>query len=159
MKGAGVPLIQEYKGLKKIEAGSIVMTGAGKLKPRYLLHMVVKDKILQTDRAMIHDAVTKCLNHAEMCGFTSLSLPAVGTGHLKKDAKQSAEILYSCIKEYRKKNEKSLELIRIVILQEKIFEDFKNAFGRKDPTTSTDSTGEIIWSILETVWKLIRIIT
>ena len=144
MKGAGINLIQKYKRLKKIEAGSIVMTGAGKLNTRFLLHMVVKDKILQTGKAMIHDAVTKCLNHAEMCGLTSLSLPAVGTGHLNKDAKQSAEILYSCIKEYRKKNEKSLELIRIVILQEKIFEDFKNAFGRKDPTTSADSPGEFI---------------
>ena len=90
---------------------------------------------------MMQDAVTKCLNYADSYGFTSLSLPAVGTGHLKKDAKQSAQIMYSCVKEYRKKNEKSLKLIRIVIMQEKVFEDFKKAFGRKDPTLSTNSTG------------------
>ena len=117
------------------------MTTAGNLKARYLLHMVIKNTTIKTDKSMIQNAVTKCLNHADECGFTSLSLPAVGTGHLRKDAKQSAEILYGCIKEYRKRDEKSLTLIRIVILQENVFVDFNKAFARKDPTTSTESKG------------------
>jgi O-acetyl-ADP-ribose deacetylase (regulator of RNase III) len=103
--------------------------------------MVIKNSALKTDKSMIHNAVTKCLDTADMYGLTSLSLPAVGTGHLRKDAKQSAEILYSCIKEYRKRNEKSLKLVRIVILQENVFADFNKAFVRKDPTTSAESKG------------------
>ena len=113
------------------------MTAAGNLKTRCLLHMVIKNAFMKTDKSMIQSAVKQCLNQANEYGLTSLSLPAVGTGHLKKDAKQSAEILYSCIKEYRKRNEKTLKLIRIVILQENIFVDFKKAFEKKDPTTTS----------------------
>ena len=86
------------------------MTAAGTLKARYLLHMVTKPQAPK-DTSLLEKVVTKCLNHADSCGFTSLSLPAVGTGDLKKDAKQSAEILYSCIKEFRKGDIKSLKLI------------------------------------------------
>ena len=117
----------------------MVLTGAGNLKARCLLHMVIKDNFLKTDKAMIHNAVKECLNQANDFDFTSLSLPAVGTGHLRKDAKQSAEILYSCIKDYRKRKEKTLKLIRIVILQENVFVDFKKAFEKKDPTTGTST--------------------
>mgnify|MGYP002803371376 CR=1 FL=1 len=136
---AGDSLRKEYIGLSKIQAGTVVMTSAGNLKARYLLHMVIKDKFLKTDKTMIHNAVKECLNQANDFNFTSLSLPAVGTGHLRKDAKQSAEILYSCIKDYRKRREKTLKLIRIVILQENVFADFKKAFEKKDPTTGTST--------------------
>ena len=119
--------------MSKISPGTIVMTTAGNLKVKKLLHMVIKAPTLETDKSMIINAVTKCLDHADMHGFTSLSLPAVGTSHLQKDGKLSAEILYHCIKEYRKRDEKSLKLIRIVILQEKVFEEFNKAFARKDP--------------------------
>ena len=138
---AGDSLKKEYSRLPKIEPGSVVLTGAGKLKTLNLLHMVIKDRVLKTDKSKMQDAVTKCLNYADTYGYTSVSLPAVGTEYHKKDAKQSAQIMYNCIKEYRKKNEKSLKLIRIVIMQEKIFQDFKKAFGRKDPTSSTNYTG------------------
>ncbi len=103
--------------------------------------MVVKNTPQITDESKIQDAVRNCLKHADWYGITSLALPAVGTGHLKKDAKQSAEILYGCINEYRKRNEKALKSIRIVILQEDVFEEFKTAFARKDPSTSTHSKG------------------
>ncbi|XP_028398971.1 protein mono-ADP-ribosyltransferase PARP14-like [Dendronephthya gigantea] len=131
-RGAGEDLRKEYIniGLNRIDPGTVVMTTAGNLKVCKLLHMVIK---APTDKSTIQNAVTRCLNDADMYGFASLSLPAVGTGHLQKDGKQSAEILYHCIKEYRKRNDKSLKLIRIVILQENVFEEFRGAFARKDP--------------------------
>jgi O-acetyl-ADP-ribose deacetylase (regulator of RNase III) len=96
----------------------------------------------EPDKSVIEDAVRKCLDHADDYGITSLSLPAVGTGHLKKDAKQSAEILYSCIKEYRKRKQKKLKLIRIVILQENVYADFKKAFPGEDAPMSPTSKGK-----------------
>ena len=121
----------------KILPETIVMTTAGNLKVNRLLHMVIKPPTLGTEKSILQNAVTKCLEHADMYGFTSLSLPAVGTGQLHKDEKQSAEILYHCIKEYRKRDSKSLKLIRIVILQEKAYEEFNKAFARKDPGTES----------------------
>ncbi|XP_028398972.1 protein mono-ADP-ribosyltransferase PARP14-like [Dendronephthya gigantea] len=131
-RGAGEDLRKEYIniGLNRIDPGTVVMTTAGNLKVCKLLHMVIK---APTDKSTIQNAVTRCLNDADMYGFASLSLPAVGTGHLQRDGKQSAEILYHCIKEYRKRDNKSLKLIRIVILQENVFEEFRGAFARKDP--------------------------
>jgi O-acetyl-ADP-ribose deacetylase (regulator of RNase III) len=101
---------------------------------------------------MIQNAVTKCLNHADFCAFTSLAFPAVGTGELNGSVKLSAEILHSCIKEYRKREKKSLQLIRIVILHENVFVDFKKAFTlTQDATTSTDFSGKIKLSLIYTV--------
>ena len=122
---------QEYKDLKTINPGTVVMTTAGNLQVRKLLHMVINAPTLGTDKSMIQNAITKCLEHADLHGLTSLSLPAVGTGHLRKDGHQSAEILYHCIKEYRKGDNKSLKLIRIVILpkEQALFEEFNKAFA------------------------------
>ncbi|CAB4023202.1 poly [ADP-ribose] polymerase 14-like [Paramuricea clavata] len=81
LKAAGESLVQEYSKLDKIEAGTIVTTRAGNLKARCLLHMVIKVPTGKTEKSIIQDAVTKCLEHADLCEFTSLSLPlpAVGT--------------------------------------------------------------------------------
>jgi O-acetyl-ADP-ribose deacetylase (regulator of RNase III) len=125
--------------LGEIEDGYIVTTSAGNLRASYLLHMVVK----VPSWTMIQSAVTNCLNHAEFCGFTSLAVPAVGTGKLHGSVKLSAEILHSCIEEYRKREEKSLKLIRIVILHENVFADFKKAFAlAQEATMSTDFKGK-----------------
>ena len=117
------------------------MTTAGNLNAKRLLHMVIKTAPFRTDKSMIESAVKECLKQADLYGFESLSLPAVGTGHLNKDAKQSSEILYDCIKDYRKREDKSLKLIRIVILEDKVFADFSKAFARKDPSYG-DSKGK-----------------
>ena len=135
---AGEDLEKEYSTFGRLETGTVVMTTAGKLHAKKLLHMVTKTTAVTSDNSMIHDAVRQCLNEADDWGFTSLSLPAVGTGHLQKDAKESADILYSCIEEYQKRKEKKLKLIKIVILEENIFADFKKAFEEKDPTMSTE---------------------
>ncbi|CAB3996938.1 poly [ADP-ribose] polymerase 14-like, partial [Paramuricea clavata] len=140
LDAGGASLKQEYSKLNNIEAQSVVMTAAGTLKARNLLHMVTK-RNAPKDKSLLQKVVTKCLDHADSCGFTSLSLPAVGTGDLKKDAEQSAEILYNCIKKFRKGDVKSLKLIRIVILKQAVYTDFSEAYTRKDPTPSTNSRG------------------
>ena len=140
LQAAGAELEKEYRGLGKLKSGTVVMTGAGNLKACCLLHMVMKNSPVIFDTIMIREAVKKCIDLADSFGLSSLAIPAVGTGTLNKDAKQSAEILYGCIKEYRKRETKSLKLIRIVILNEKVFEDFNKAFSRKDPSTGASKT-------------------
>ena len=145
LNAAGEGLEQEYSKLPKFKTGDVVLTGAGKLHAKSLLHMVTKTNAVTPDNSMIHDAVRKCLDKADDWGLTSLSLPAVGTGHLQKDAKESAKILYSCVEEYQKRKEKKLKLIKIVILEENMFADFKKAFGKKDTTMTTEPEGKTIF--------------
>ncbi|XP_028416143.1 protein mono-ADP-ribosyltransferase PARP14-like [Dendronephthya gigantea] len=61
-KEAGEALRQEYIGLSRIYPGAVVMTMAGNLKVRRLLHMVINVRALETDKFMIQNVVTKVFN-------------------------------------------------------------------------------------------------
>lgn len=128
----GEALRQEYAGIRKVEPGTVVITSAGDINVNYLLHMVPKKTFMDNiSSKSICDSVVKCLEEAELFGLESISLPAVGTGVLKKDGDGSAEILYGSISEYAKRPSRPLKLIRIVILQENVFEKFSKGFMKR----------------------------
>lgn len=128
----GEALRREYAGLTKVESGTVVTTSAGDLKVNYLLHMVPKKTYLDNvSSKSMRDSVVKCLEEAEVFGLESISLPAVGTGALKKDGEGSAEVIYESISEYAKRPIRSLKLIRVVILRENVFEKFSNGFMKR----------------------------
>jgi len=63
-----------------VEIGQSVMTSAGKLKAKYVIHSAVMGQNLHTDASMIKNATRTALELAENKGMVSLSMPALGTG-------------------------------------------------------------------------------
>jgi O-acetyl-ADP-ribose deacetylase len=63
-----------------IAVGEAVVTSAGNLKARYVIHGAVMGPDLRTDADLIRRTTQRCLEVADGLGVTSLALPALGTG-------------------------------------------------------------------------------
>jgi len=88
--GGGVAGAIKRKGGAAIEAeavgqgpqpvGESVVTGAGSLPARYVIHAAVMGQDLQTDAAKIRRATQTALERAKELGIATVALPALGTG-------------------------------------------------------------------------------
>ena len=63
-----------------VEVGEAVVTGAGRLKARYVIHGAVMGQDLVTSAELIARTTRRCLELADELGLESLALPAFGTG-------------------------------------------------------------------------------
>ncbi len=63
-----------------VDVGQAVLTGAGRLRARHIIHAAVMGQDLHTDQKKIADATRSSLKLAEREGFSSVSFPALGTG-------------------------------------------------------------------------------
>jgi O-acetyl-ADP-ribose deacetylase (regulator of RNase III) len=88
--GSGVAGAIKHKGGTEIEreamakgpipVGTAVMTSAGKLKAKRVIHAAVMGQDLHTNAELIEKATRGSLWLAEQEGLTSISFPALGTG-------------------------------------------------------------------------------
>jgi O-acetyl-ADP-ribose deacetylase (regulator of RNase III) len=63
-----------------IAVGESVVTGAGKLQAKHVIHAAVMGRDLRTDAAKIAAATRSALALARGMGLTSMAFPALGTG-------------------------------------------------------------------------------
>lgn len=88
--GAGVAGAIKRKGGKSIEdeavkkgpirVGQVVLTKAGKLKAKYVIHAAVMGQDLRTNEELIRKATRNSLEQAEKSCLVSVDFPALGTG-------------------------------------------------------------------------------
>jgi O-acetyl-ADP-ribose deacetylase (regulator of RNase III) len=78
-KGGSV-IETEAMALGPIPVGGAVLTSAGSLKAKGVIHAAVMGQDLHTSAEAISKASVSSLTLAEQRGFTSLSFPAFGTG-------------------------------------------------------------------------------
>ena len=63
-----------------LEAGEAVVTGAGRLPCRYVIHAATMGQDLQTSAGLIRRATHSSLRRAEELKIGTLAFPALGTG-------------------------------------------------------------------------------
>jgi O-acetyl-ADP-ribose deacetylase len=63
-----------------VELGSAIVTSAGTLAARYVIHAVSLDRDRRTSGPAIEQAVRSTFERAREIGITSLAFPALGTG-------------------------------------------------------------------------------
>jgi len=78
-KGGG-QIEQEAMAQGPVEVGSAVLTSAGSLNAKHVIHAAVMGQDLHTDAEIIRCATHSSLALAEQHGLSSLSFPALGTG-------------------------------------------------------------------------------
>jgi O-acetyl-ADP-ribose deacetylase (regulator of RNase III) len=76
----GVEIEQEAVRQGPVEIGESVVTGAGSLPARYVIHAAVMGQDLQTDAVKVRRATRSALRRARELGIASVALPALGTG-------------------------------------------------------------------------------
>jgi len=92
----------EDEAVKKgpIPVGEAVVTGAGKLKARYIIHAAVMGQDLKTDAEKIRQATRNSLLRGDELGIKSLVFPALGTGVGGFPLDECARIMISEVRQY-----------------------------------------------------------
>jgi O-acetyl-ADP-ribose deacetylase (regulator of RNase III) len=119
--GAGVAGAIKRKGGKEIEdeamkkgpipIGEAIVTSAGKLKAKYVIHAAVMGQDLTTNEEYIKNATLNSLKRAEELKIKSIAFPAFGTGVGGFPLDRCAQIMLDQVKDFSKKTKYLREVL------------------------------------------------
>ena len=115
----------ELEAMKQgpIPIGSAVVTSAGKLPQRYVVHAAVMGQRLEATEDSIRDATRSTILLCEEKRISSVSLPAFGTGVGRFPAARCAEIMVdACIDTLL--NTKNISEVRLVLFDKPTYDKF-----------------------------------
>ncbi len=128
---AGVAGAIKRKGGKEIEdeamkkgpipIGEAIVTSAGKLKAKYVIHAAVMGQDLTTNEEYIKNATLNSLKRAEELKIKSIAFPAFGTGVGGFPMERCAQIMLDQVKDFSKKT-KYLKEILFVLFDKKNYD-------------------------------------
>ncbi len=133
----GAEIEREAVSKGPIKVGEAVITGAGKLKARYVLHAAVMGQDLRTDATKIRRATKSSLELAEKNGISSLAFPALGTGVGGFPIKECAEIMIGEGIKFLQRSD-HLEKVLFVLFDEVAAETFQSTLE-----SSIDKVGRV----------------
>ena len=89
---------QEYiKKHGKVPTGSVAVTGAGKLKAKYVIHAVGP---MGTKEKLLESAVENTFKSAKEYNVETIAIPAISCGIFGFDKRKGTEIIYRIAKKY-----------------------------------------------------------
>ena len=132
--GGGVAGALKRAGGKEIEAeavkkgpipiGEAVVTGAGKLKAKYIIHAAVMGQDLKTDAEKLRQATKNSLLRADELGIKSIAFPALGTGVGGFPLNECARIMIDEVRRYSA-GKTGLEKAVFVLFGQPAYQAFK----------------------------------
>ena len=133
LKRGGGPEIEEEAVRKgPVAVGEAVVTGAGRLKARYVIHAAVMGQDLRTSAAAIARATENALRRAEENGVRSIAFPALGTGVGGFPLEECARLMVGAIRKYAA-GETRIERVIFVLYGEAAYKAFKKELEGKNP--------------------------
>lgn len=134
--GGGVAGAIKKKGGKKIEMeaiskapiqiGEAVVTSAGRLKVKYVIHAASMGVDFKTDDEKILRATYNSLLRCNDLKIESVSFPAIGTGVGGFPKEKAADIMFNVVKRYIDEGHKYPKKIRFVLFDDDVFNAFIN---------------------------------
>ncbi len=138
--GGGVAGALKRAGGKEIEAeavkkgpipiGEAVVTGAGRLKARYIIHAAVMGQDLKTDAEKVRRATRNSLLRADELGIRSIAFPALGTGVGGFPLGECARIMISEVRQHSA-TKTGLEKIVFALFDQLAYQSFKQELDRQ----------------------------
>lgn len=122
----------EAEAVKKgpIPIGEAVVTGAGKLKAKYVIHAAVMGQDLRTDAAKIRQATKNSLLRADELGIKSIAFPALGTGVGGFPMDECARIMLGEVRQYSA-GKTGLEKVVFVLHDESAYQVFRREMEKQ----------------------------
>ena len=128
-KQAGPAVQEECDGLAPVAVGEAVLTGAGRLPARHVLHAASMELGGRTTEEALRASTRRCLELAREHELRSIAFPALGTGVGGLSLQRCAEIMLEEARQHLD-GETSVEDIRFVLFGEpayRVFEDVDDA--------------------------------
>jgi O-acetyl-ADP-ribose deacetylase (regulator of RNase III) len=101
-----------------IEVGGAVVTGAGRLRSRYVIHAATMGPDLCTDGEKIYRATLSALREAAALGLETVAFPALGTGVGGFGYAQAAQVMLKAIQEHASKYTHPEKVVLVLFGQE-----------------------------------------
>ncbi|MDR7434645.1 MAG: macro domain-containing protein [Armatimonadota bacterium] len=119
----GAEIEREAVALGPIPVGEAVVTGAGKLPAKYVIHAATMAMDFQTDAGKIRLATRNSLLRAEERQLRSVAFPALGTGVGGFPLQEAARVMLEEIRDHLRKGSR-LETIIIAVLSDEAYRAF-----------------------------------
>jgi O-acetyl-ADP-ribose deacetylase (regulator of RNase III) len=135
----GGEIIQEESDTWIKEHGAVrhakpAITQAGRLPCRYVIHAVGPVWGSGNEEVKLGHAIYGSLELAEKSGSTSIAFPPISTGIFGFPKEKAAVVFMNTFQEFFNKNPKSsLQLVRLVIIDQPTFQVFLNQFQQSFP--------------------------
>lgn len=104
--------------------GQAVITGAGKLQAKYVIHAVGPRWGEGEEKEKLASAVISTLKLANQHKLTSIALPAISTGIFGFPKQEAAKIILKTLKDYLEKENKTLKEVIICLFDKESFDLF-----------------------------------
>jgi O-acetyl-ADP-ribose deacetylase (regulator of RNase III) len=125
----GVEIEKEAMAKGPIQIGAAVVTSAGKLKVKYVIHAVVMGQDLQTNEKYIRDATFNSLKKAEELKLSSIAFPALGTGVGGFPIDKCTEVMIEMAVRFFRES-KFVKEIHFVLFRKQDFDVFNSVLDR-----------------------------
>ncbi len=126
----GPSIAEEARKIGRCPTGQAVVTGAGRLKARYVIHAV--GPIYRDGRSgeadLLASAYREALKRARELGLKSVAFPSLSTGAYGYPLEEAAPVALGTILSFLKENEYP-QLVRMVLWGEKAYEAYRHALA------------------------------
>ncbi|MFH1148827.1 MAG: O-acetyl-ADP-ribose deacetylase [Pseudomonadota bacterium] len=130
-RAGGPKIMEECRRIRGCPAGRAIITSAGDLKVKYVIHAVgpVYRDGLRHEPELLASAYRESLRLASRYGVRSLSFPSIGTGAYGYPIPEAAEIALRTVISYLK-DHPEIGLVRFVLYRREFLDIYCNALGR-----------------------------
>lgn len=97
---AGPELLAHCQRVGELPVGSAVITPAGSIRARFMVHMIVRSTDEPVSESSVHRALQNGLRRVQEWGLERVALPAIGTGAGNLDAEDVARIMVETVYEH-----------------------------------------------------------
>jgi O-acetyl-ADP-ribose deacetylase (regulator of RNase III) len=132
-RAGGEEIEREAMAQGPIEVGTAIVTTAGDLRARYVIHGAVMGQNLRTNSDLVRRTTYSCLDFADELGCRSLALPAFGTGVGGFPLAECARLM---VAEARSFEPQSLELVIFAVFGRDAYEAFSSELSSPEPDGS-----------------------
>jgi O-acetyl-ADP-ribose deacetylase (regulator of RNase III) len=125
-RAGGEEIEREAVAKGPIDIGDAVVTGAGALKARHVIHGAVMGQDLRTNGELIERTTQRCLEVADELGCRSIALPAFGTGVGGFPLEECARLMVGASREHEPR---SLERVVFAVFGDEARRAFEQALA------------------------------
>jgi O-acetyl-ADP-ribose deacetylase (regulator of RNase III) len=117
----GVEIEKEAMSKGPVSVGEAVVTSAGALKAKHVIHAAVMGQDLTTNEEYVRLATVNSLKRAEDLNIASIAFPAFGTGVGGFPTDRCAYIMINAVRRFSEKT-RYLKEVRFVLFDKKSFD-------------------------------------
>ncbi|XP_075175794.1 protein mono-ADP-ribosyltransferase PARP15-like [Anomaloglossus baeobatrachus] len=127
LKAAGDTVKEECKKIGALQGDGVAITSGGKLGSKHIMHIIGP-----TNVSAYQPSIDRILQECHKNGFTSVALPAIGTGIAGVAVEKSITAILNSILNYLSGTSiPSLETIFIIVIDENIYKKYLEVFQAK----------------------------